>query len=476
MRFIIILLMGIMLGLASGCKKEWNYRTYGELGFSADTVKIDTIFTTFPSPTYRLFVYNQTNKGLSIKRIRLAGGQQSEFKVIVDGVAGASFENVLLEPNDSIYIFVSLLSNEKEKTVLDSLIFELENRTDKVVLYAHVLDAYFFRSTLDTAYVFDCNYVLPTDKPCIMDGYMYVPENCTLTIPAGAEVRFSSKKNEYAIPISQILVDGTLLIQGTANQKVLLDTWRLDESVKEDPSQWMGLHFLKKSKSSVIQHAIIKNGHIGVQVDSLSLNNEPKVRIEQTEIRNFANFGILGLGAHPSIPAAPNILATNTLIHNCGQSNVGLYFGGKYEFYHCTFANYSRDVRRSEPVLAISDYLDYEENGQPMRLTYPLQAYFANTIIWGSEEQEWKTDFKGGNATVLFENCLIKTKTDNPPSGSNNIYNQDPRFQKVEEQNFSLQAGSPCINNGKEGLGIVLDIQGNTRQDVPDIGAFEFFP
>lgn len=473
MRYLFIFLV-IILALLSACKKEFITKSSGELGFSTDTVKIDTIFTTFPSPSYRLFVYNKMNYALKIKNIQLKGGENSEFQLIIDGIKSNTQQNVILEPKDSIYIFVSLKSTEKEKIVQDYIEFELDNQKSQVVLQAFVRDAYFYRG-VDSLYIFGCNTYLANDKPHIIDGLAYVPENCTLTIQAGAEIRFSSIKNEYAIPISQILIDGTLIVEGNPNNPVLFDTWRLDDNYKEGSGQWFGLHFLKNSKNSKIQYALIKNGHIGIRVDSMALNNNPKVLIEQTEIRNFSNFGILGLGAHNQ-SNVPSIKAVNTLIYNCGQSNVGLYFGGNYEFEHCTMVNYSGEIRRSEPVLNISDYLEYEENGQNIRILYPIRAHFSSCIIYGSEEQEWKSDFKGNQTDIQFENCLMKNKTEVNVPGTENIFNQDPQFKNPLERDFHLKEGSPCINKGKVNSSVSIDFYGKQRVQIPDIGAIEYIP
>jgi len=475
MKFLYIIIFCFSFALLISCKKEFLYKNSGDLGFSTDTVKIDTIFTTFPSPTYRLFVYNKSNYALKIKNIQLRGGQNSEFQMIVDGILGNTHREVIIESKDSIYIFIQLKSNEKEKIVIDYIDFELENRKDVVVLQAYVKDAYFYRSSNDSAYVFGCNTILTNDKPHIIDGYAYVPENCTLTIQAGTEIRFSSKKNEYAIPISQILIDGTLLVEGLPDKRVLFDTWRLDDNFQEGSGQWYGLHFLKNSKNSRIEYATLKNGHIAIRVDSMSLTNQPKVLIEQTEIRNFSNFGILGLGAHAN-SSVPNIKMINSLVYNCSQNNVGLFFGGNYEFEHCTLVNYSGEIRRSEPVLGISDYLDIEENGQPIRFTYPLKSHFSSCIIYGSEEQEWKSDLKGNQTEIFFENCLIKNKPDVPVQGNDNIFNQDPKFINRNERDFGLMEGSPCINKGKMNSSVSIDFLGKPRIQVPDIGAIEYNP
>ena len=78
----------------------------GELEFSKDTVFLDTVFTNTSSSTRTFKVYNKSNQHISIPSIRLAKGEQSFYRLNVNGEPGKSFENVDILPKDSIYIFV----------------------------------------------------------------------------------------------------------------------------------------------------------------------------------------------------------------------------------------------------------------------------------------------------------------------------------------------------------------------------------
>lgn len=56
-------------------------------------------------------------------------------------------------------------------------------------------------------------------------------------------------------------------------------------------------------------------------------------------------------------------------------------------------------------------------------------------------------------------------------TGTGNI-NQDPRFTDIDD--YHLQSVSPCINKGTSIGAPILDIDGNPRDDIPDMGAFEW--
>jgi parallel beta-helix repeat protein len=53
--------------------------------------------------------------------------------------------------------------------------------------------------------------------------------------------------------------------------------------------------------------------------------------------------------------------------------------------------------------------------------------------------------------------------------------NSDPLFTDIANSDFTLQAGSPCINAGTD-VGLTTDYAGNPIVGNPDIGAFEYQP
>jgi hypothetical protein len=60
----------------------------------------------------------------------------------------------------------------------------------------------------------------------------------------------------------------------------------------------------------------------------------------------------------------------------------------------------------------------------------------------------------------------------------NDLQNVDPGFIKEAStgpaSDFHLQSSSRAINSGSTGLGVTKDLDGNTRDSMPDIGAYEF--
>lgn len=56
------------------------------LAFSADTVSLDTTFSRVPTTTRTFWVYNRSGDGLRCTSVRLRKGNQTGFRVNVDGM------------------------------------------------------------------------------------------------------------------------------------------------------------------------------------------------------------------------------------------------------------------------------------------------------------------------------------------------------------------------------------------------------
>ncbi|MBX3101909.1 MAG: hypothetical protein KF690_05330 [Bacteroidetes bacterium] len=472
----------LLLLAAGGCQKPLTFKESGNIGFSADSVRFDTLFTGQLSPSRRLYLYNRSGHALRIRSLSIGGGEGSDFRLIADGVQAQAHQDLELASGDSLYLFFSIRKTVNQNTdVTDVLRVETEGRVDEVVLHAHILHAYLIRDS-----IMDCNTLLPTDKPVVVDGILRVDEGCTLTIPAGARLYFTARQNNRFDFESQVQVLGRLLVEGTAANPVLFSSFRLGSTFgmpwQEEAGQWGGLHFTQFSQGSVIRHALIRNASIGVQVDSISLAPpEPKLTLDRVELRNFSNFAILGLGAAPAVPGgAPNILASNVLAYNAGQSVVGLYFGGSYQFTNCTFADFNQVSNSgNQPAVAISNYLAFQnENGANQAFDYPTEAVFQNCIIWGSQENEFATDFRnyGGASPVLgFFHTLLKAQVFDT-GNTTNFFNQDPFFRDIFNRDYRLQSISPAIGKANATLSPPQDLRDTPRDAQPDLGALEFVP
>ena len=88
----------LLLILFFGCKKN-NILTSSiyDINISADTVLFDTLFTTIGSTTKRIKCYNKNNGIINISQVNLQNGENSPFRINVDGESGVIFKNLLRE-------------------------------------------------------------------------------------------------------------------------------------------------------------------------------------------------------------------------------------------------------------------------------------------------------------------------------------------------------------------------------------------
>ncbi len=467
----------------------------GALAFSADSIKFDTLFTTVKSPTQRFRIYNRSNNRIKIDRISIRNGEQSEFRMLADGITGQSITNYELAAGDSMLLLFTLKSQQRNNTAEDRLIIESGSFREEIVLIAYVLDAWFLQNQI----VYQ-DSIITAEKPLVIDGYLLVPEGVTLTIVPGAQLYFTSLRMPpyYETFASQLVVGGKLLVQGNVNQKVIFSSYRFDTDnyYSEGSGQWQGLRFLTTSQGSILTHAIIKNAAIGIQIDSSALSTtEPKVTLNKCEIRNMSNHGIfiLGFDKNISTTTAPSILATNTLIYNIGQYAIGIFGGGYQRFVNCSFITGNPEYGTGKQTLALQNYLVYNDaNGAEVTEFYPLFSQFINCIAWGFEKEEIGIDFKGAlTKEVWFRNCLLKTERSDIPTtpdeqisgtirGAANLLNLDPKFVKPSDRNYRLSAESPARGKGVSSwsdLSIPSEDLSETPRDFPpDIGALVFKP
>ena len=103
-----VLFIGIIISISS-CRKDFVFeQSTGNLGFSKDTVYLDTVFTNTGSSTYTLKVYNKSNNDILIPKIQLGKGAASKYRMTFDGMRGENgkiFNNVELLAKDSMYVF-----------------------------------------------------------------------------------------------------------------------------------------------------------------------------------------------------------------------------------------------------------------------------------------------------------------------------------------------------------------------------------
>jgi parallel beta-helix repeat protein len=95
--------------------------------------------------------------------------------------------------------------------------------------------------------------------PYVIGGAVSVPPGASLTVPAGAEVRFAKG--------GQLRIAGALVIDGTADQPVLLHP----DSATPARGEWQGI-LVQPGASGAIHHAQIEYARIGVQVQGATFD------------------------------------------------------------------------------------------------------------------------------------------------------------------------------------------------------------
>ena len=137
----------------SSCRQDFEFQASknGDLTFSKDTVYLDTVFKNIGSSTYTLKVYNKTNEDIEIPTVQLAKGQNSKYRMTVDGMTGDNnriFHNVELLAKDSLFIFIETTAdvadaNPTDFLYTDQIKFGTETDFQKVELVTLIQDAYF---------------------------------------------------------------------------------------------------------------------------------------------------------------------------------------------------------------------------------------------------------------------------------------------------------------------------------------------
>ncbi len=446
-----------------------------DLSFSTDTLLFDTVFTTVGSATRSLKVYNNHDKRISISSIEIDKGAGSYFRINVDGEPGHKIDDVVIEANDSIYIFAEVtldpVGQNLPYIITDNILFRSGPNVQKVHLAAWGQDANFI-SPDDEIYIngdtiachlIDKDTKWTSDLPYVVYGLVFVTPGNTLEIEDGARIHMHN--NASLVFYNQ----STFKVMGTIDDPVKIEGSRLEKYYSERPGQWGRIWMTQGSRDHEINNAVIKNGTVGLHVDSIGSFTKPTLTLKNTFIRNMSIAGLLAQGSH--------ITGENVVISNCGDYAAILQLGGKYDFRHCTFANYyDMSIRQTPSLLLNNYYVDIDGNYQVRDLE---KAYFGNSIIYGNLNEEIGYDFyeDGGKANYTFDHAILKTTKDITGQNYNEVFkNQDPLFFNTSENDYRLLEGSPAIGAGDPAISedIPYDILGVSRLKRSDIGAYQY--
>ena len=503
----------IALVFWSSCRQDFIFApSSGNLSFSKDTVYLDTIFSNIGSSTYTLKVYNTSDEDILIPSIKLSKGQESNYRMNVDGLIGngaligKEFENIELLARDSMYVFIEttidifpLVENETQFLYTDVIVFENTSGVQNVELVTLVRDAVFIFPNRDSEgvvetlafdtdgdgvddetsvkgrFLQDSELTFTNEKPYVVYGYAAVGDGKTLNINPGARIHFHEDSGLLITNNASLHVNGlpSLDLELLENE-VVFEGDRLEPLYENVPGQWQTIWLFSGSTENVINYATIKNGTIGVLSDG-NQQDPTKLEINNSQVYNQSNFGILG--------RATSIIAENIVINNSGLSSFAGTFGGNYNVTHSTIANYWTSSFRQYPALLLNNFIVDSENTVT---TNPLvAANFTNCIIYGNDSPELFLENKNSeDFNFKFTNSLIYFDDPNGNFSSpeydfsdttlyeNVIFNNNPQFLDPFNNKLNIPFGSPAEGAGIFSGNLTKDITNTTRNSPPDLGPY----
>lgn len=456
-----ILLAILLTGSMISCKKN-NLLSKKNLEFSVDTLVFDTIFTTIGSTTKSFKIYNKESKTVQIDQIELMGGQNSPFRMNVDGNKSTSLSDIRIEGKDSLFVFVEVTLDINSQLlpmiVEDSIRFRTNGKDQYVKLAVWGQDMYFHYSNFQEE-IFDLNEgIWPNDKPHVIYGAAIVDSAKSLTIQAGTKV-YLHKNSVFFVYKS------TLNIQGTLGNEVIFQGDRLEQDYQDVSGQYYGIYF-QEALPSTIDYAIIKNGTSGVHLFSDDpSNNGYTLTMTNTIIQNQARYGVF-------IYSGAKVKAENCIISNNGTHALLVLEGGDFNFNHCNLLGFGPS---QNPAVGISNYFTNYQTATT-NVGSINEGTLHNCILSGNLSTELAIDtiqMSGISLNFNFKNCLIKSEIEQSDTFYQSIFwNNNPLFEDPTLYNFSFFPSSILNNNGFA-TSVVTDIFGNPRNNPPDIGAIE---
>lgn len=495
--------------LWSSCRNEFDSTpSSGNLTFSRDTVYLDTVFSNIGSSTYQLKVYNRSSDDINIPSVRLANGESSNYRLNVDGIPGKIFEDIQILAKDSIFIFIETTvdiagqTNNTQFIYTDQILFDSGGNEQKVELVTLIRDAVFLFPAdlgdgvfetlnlgmdengddilIEGFYLEDSELTFTNQKPYVVYGYAAVPPGKTLTVQPGARVHFHES--------SGLLVANTGSIKSLGapsndpellENEIIFEGDRLEPNFEDIPGQWGTIWLTAGSTNNEFSYTTIKNGIVGLLMDSN--DGDRTLTLNNVQIYNSSNVGLLA--------RTGDVYGENVVISNSGQSSLSCSLGGRYNFKHCTFANYWSNSFRTFPAVTLDNTLQLSDT--EIAVADLIEANFSNCVIYGSEQREIALiESEEAAFNFNFSNCLIRFEdpfgdfTDIPNYNfsdnslyTNCVFNEDAVFQNVNLNNYNIESGA----SGADGIGnlvvsgqVPFDLNGQPRSlTAPDAGAYE---
>lgn len=288
------------LALLAACEDDDSFSTSTSLRLTmaSDTLSLDTVFSQVPSSTYAFWVYNRHDKGIRLTSVRLKHGNQTGFRVNVDGeyldnTNGAQVNNIELRAKDSLLVFVELTAAEsgskQPQRLEEQLLFHLENGIEQQIL----LEAWTWDAKKLYSPVIDRDSTIQSDTPIIIYGGITVTEGAVLNLK-GTSLFFH---DGAGIDVYGSLKSNDCLLRGD----------RLDRMFDYLPydrvsAQWKGIHFYGTSKDNTLIDTEIRNPIDALVCDSAMLDSTiVRLNLLRCIVHNCGGAGITATNANISL-------------------------------------------------------------------------------------------------------------------------------------------------------------------------------
>ncbi|MDO4721853.1 MAG: hypothetical protein Q4A57_01160 [Porphyromonas circumdentaria] len=456
------------------CTDRYNQFATGpsvQLYFSADTVRLDTLFSRLSSSTFGVMVYNRNPLAVKLQEIRLKGSPESGFRINVDGRSGSHFQNITLPGKDSIFIFLEATFPEGASNLLelqeDDIIFKLEQKEQKIHLEAYRQNIYQYSELL-----IQKDTTLTAERPIYIVDSLVVAEGATLTMESGTHILMGDK--------AHISVYGSLRALGTAEQRIMFEGLRRDNLIPKVnyrliPGQWEYLLFATTSSNNLLHYTTLRNGRGGVKLYATPHQEGSSLSMKGTIITNMKGNALY---AHYGTIEMENCECSNTLLSTLD------FNGGKYVLNHCSIINlYPWDNRQGGAL-----HYNVEDNASSSSLE------ISNTVVDGSysvQRLAGKTPSGGelqfGDNLLRFiqiRNSYLRTPIDlwnifhnciEATLPLDKVYHNTGRDRKKNTYNFIYDyrplPEAPFVEKAVGAL--ATDLLGRSRASAPTIGAYE---
>ncbi len=400
------LLVGLCTGLLllGACARNNNFATDGTLQPTpqSDTIKTDTLLSKESSATYRFLLYNRNKQPIRIERIKLLHGISKGYRINVDGRSGEFFEQIPLQPGDSLFVLLEATYPQGESDlptlVSDSLLIRCNGVSRYVTVLGYRQNAERLQGVEVTS-----SLTLTAQRPYIVEDSIVVHPGAQLILEAGTRLLMRQG--------ARMVVHGSLISNGTVDKRVQIKGLRTDHLIPSVPyflvpGQWKEIFLSKQSFGNRLQYTTICNGTNGIICQELDhpLEQE-RLFVEACRITNMTGTAVeLNGGTYQLL---------NSELSNTGSSTL-LLRRGKLQAQQLSIVNLFAWERRTAPAFSYA----YKEESAATSPSESEGAEFVNCIIDGSYALTLPKGFIGGGEVWLqqplasrcfFKGCYLRT-------------------------------------------------------------------